>query len=35
MALFAGMDAVAKWLVADFSIFQILAILYPSPPLTG
>lgn len=26
MALFAGMDAVAKWLVADFSIFQILAM---------
>ena len=26
MAVFAGMDAVAKWLVADFSIFQILAM---------
>ena len=26
MALFSAMDAVAKWLVADFSIFQILAM---------
>ncbi|MDA0369193.1 MAG: DMT family transporter [Proteobacteria bacterium] len=26
MALFSGMDAVAKWLVDDFSIFQILAL---------
>lgn len=26
MALFSGMDAVAKWLVEDFSIFQILAM---------
>ena len=26
MAVFSGMDAVAKWLVADFSIFQILAM---------
>jgi drug/metabolite transporter (DMT)-like permease len=26
MALFTGMDALAKWMVADFSIFQILAM---------
>jgi drug/metabolite transporter (DMT)-like permease len=26
MALFTGMDAVAKWLVANYSIFQILAL---------